>query len=134
MEESSRGKVIYSQHETEFGNLRMYVTGFVLSVLLTLVAFYLVYIHTHSNHGILSQPFLVAITVVLAIVQFVVQMVYFLHLGRESKPQWKRYVMFSMIVIVLIVVVGSLWIMHNLNYRMTPQQINNYMTAQDGGL
>jgi hypothetical protein len=34
---------------------------------------------------------------------------------------------------VSILVFGSLWIMGNLNYRMSPQQMNTYMTDQGGG-
>jgi hypothetical protein len=35
--------------------------------------------------------------------------------------------------VVLILVFGSIWIMNNLNYRMTPEQINTYMNNQGGG-
>jgi hypothetical protein len=35
-------------------------------------------------------------------------------------------------MVVCILVFGSLWIMNNLNYRMTPQQIQSYMDNQTG--
>jgi cytochrome o ubiquinol oxidase subunit IV len=67
----------------------------------------------------------------LAVVQFVVQMVYFLHVGSERKPRWKAMVMWLMLVVVLILVVGSVWIMNNLNYRMSEDQVRQYLKSQD---
>ena len=58
---------------------------------------------------------------------------FFLHLGKETKPRWKLYVFGFMVSVVLIIVFGSIWIMNNLNYRMTPAQINQYMNSQGGG-
>lgn len=107
--------------------LGTYISGYVLSLVLTLVAYLLV------RHPAYSNSVIVAVIVVLAIVQFLVQLVFFLHLGRETKPRWKLFVAISMIGIVLILVLGSLWIMNNLNYRMTPQQVNTYLNDQGGG-
>lgn len=125
--------VTVSKHETnrEHGTYASYITGFLLSIFLTMVAYVAVVQHIFSGYGI------VALIVGLALVQFLVQLFFFLHLGRETKPRWKMLVLSFMIMIVLILVLGSLWIMYNLNYRMmprTPQQINNYMKQQDGGL
>ena len=39
--------------------------------------------------------------------------------------------MWFMLGIVLIIVGGSVWIMNNLNYRMTPQQMEQYLKSQD---
>jgi len=38
----------------------------------------------------------------------------------------------AMVIVVLILVIGSLWIMGNLNARMTPAQEQQYMSAQGG--
>jgi cytochrome o ubiquinol oxidase operon protein cyoD len=109
------------------GTFRTYLVGFLWSLVLTFAAYDLVIHHT------LSATPLVAAIIGLALVQFVIQLVFFLHLGRETKPRWKLFVFFFMIMVVLILVLGSLWIMHNLNYRMTPQQVNSYMNNQGGG-
>lgn len=69
---------------------------------------------------------------ILAFGQFVVQLVYFLHLGTEQKPRWKLLVFWFMIVVVLIVVVGSLWIMYNLNYNMIMPPENMNIQTQKG--
>ncbi|MFI5270878.1 MAG: cytochrome o ubiquinol oxidase subunit IV [Candidatus Saccharimonadales bacterium] len=111
---------------TEKGTLASYVTGFIFSVYLTVTAYLAVYNHAFSTFR------LTAFIIVLAVVQFVVQMVFFLHIGKERKPRWKFVVMLFMIVVLLILVLGSLWIMSNLNYRMTPEQMNNYMRNQQG--
>jgi len=111
--------------DTDHATLRSYISGYVLSIGLTLAAYLVVTHHTASYR------WLVAGISGLAIVQFVVQMTFFLHLRAETKPRWKLFVLLFMTLVVLILVFGTLWIMNNLNYRMTPQQINNYMQNQD---
>jgi cytochrome o ubiquinol oxidase subunit IV len=104
-----------------------YVTGFVWSLALTVVAYTLVVHHTFSS------SILIAVVVGLALLQALIQLLFFLHLGRETKPRWKLFVFLFMVMVVAILVFGSLWIMANLNYRMTPGEINNYMNNQGGG-
>ncbi len=115
----------YSKPEAE-GTLRSYVTGFILSLGLTLAAYFIVVNHSFSMSAIIAW------IVALALAQFLVQMLFFLHLGREKKPRWKLYVALYMVMVVTILVLGSLWIMSNLNYRMTPAQINSYLNSQSG--
>ncbi|HSX36681.1 MAG TPA: cytochrome o ubiquinol oxidase subunit IV [Patescibacteria group bacterium] len=112
----------------EPGTVRSYTIGFVSAVALTLIAFGVA--GKHSLHG----NKLIAVLLGLALVQFVLQLVFFLHVGRESKPRWKQLVLIMMLVVVLILVLGSIWVMYSLNYRMTPQQINTYIQKQDGGI
>lgn len=89
-----------------------YVIGFSLSLLLTLAAFGLVI------YDLLSGGELIAAIVGLAALQLLVQLVFFLHLGKETKPRWNLIAFVSMLVILLVIVVGSLWIMKNLDYNM----------------
>lgn len=124
---SNHPDMIVAQHETDRGTLRTYVSGFVASIGLTVTA-YLLVIHRQ----LLSRRTLIAAVVGLALVQFLVQLLFFLHLGRETKPRWKLMVALFMVMVVLILVFGSLWIMTSLNYSMTPEQINKYMTSQAG--
>ena len=123
---TNHATMITASHDTDRGTLRTYVTGFISSIVLTLTAYLLV------THHALSRRFLIAAIVALALVQFLVQVVFFLHLGRETKPRWKLGVFLFMTMVVLILVFGSLWIMTNLNYRMTPAEINTYMNNQSG--
>lgn len=125
---------VHAQHETDQASFGSYIIGFVLSITFTLTAYTLVYMHVHSQHEMFTHPFLRAATDVLALAQFFAQMYFFLHLGRETKPRWKLLVLGFMVLVVLIVVIGSVWIIDNLNYRMTPQQMNQYMINQNGGI
>jgi cytochrome o ubiquinol oxidase operon protein cyoD len=118
----------YVGHHEPQASLRMYVTGFVLSISLTLAA-YLLAIHHSWSPWVLTGSLLA-----LALGQFAVQLFYFLHIGQETKPRWKGLLLLMMIVIVIIVLIGSIWVMYNLNYRMTPQQMRQYLQSQDGGV
>ncbi len=110
-----------------------YVTGFVLSILFTLAAYVVVEIHVGSEHSIISHEVLIPAILGLAFVQFIIQLVFFLHLGEESGPRWKLAVFLSTFALVLVVVVGSLWIMNHLNNNMTPVQIDQYLQNAQGG-
>ena len=96
------------------GTPKSYVLGFFLSLLLTLSAYFVV-----ANH-LFSRSVLVSIIVGLGLMQALVQLVLFLHLGQETKPHWNMLVFLFMLLIVVILVFGSLWIMAQLNYRVMP--------------
>ncbi len=61
-----------------------------------------------------------AVVVICAVVQVIVHLVYFLHLDSKSEDGWNLVAIVFSAIIILIVVVGSLWIMWNLNYNMMP--------------
>jgi len=116
-----------SEHNAHPLSLGRYIVGFLGSITLTLTAYVLV------THGGTSRGVLMGVLAVLAVIQFVVQMVFFLHVGDERKPRWKLLIMWMMLGVILILVGGSIWIMNNLNYRMmdSPQQIQKYLKSQD---
>ena len=89
-----------------------YVAGYVISLILTLLAYDIVV--NHFAHGFQ----LLVLLGVLAVTQAIVQLVFFLHLDQESGPRYKLITFMVMIVMLLIVVVGSFWIMYHLNYNM----------------
>jgi len=114
------------------GNLASYLAGFGLSVVLTLAAFLLVYQHNHSQSQVFSHKYLMGALLGLAIVQLFVQLLFFLHLDRESKPFWNLQVAILAAGVVLILVIGSIWIMNNLNYNMnSPQKVQQYIRDQE---
>ncbi len=92
--------------------LKSYVLGFVLSIVLTLGAYFFVVLKTFSP-GVLFS-----VIMGLAVIQALVQLVLFLHLGKEKKPHWNTMTFLFMLSILLIVVLGSLWIMAHLEYNM----------------
>jgi cytochrome o ubiquinol oxidase operon protein cyoD len=106
------------------GSVGSYVVGFVLSVALTLAAYFAVTHHAFGRTG------LIATVCTLAGVQLMVQLLFFLHLGREGKPRFSLWTFVFMLMILVIVVGGSLWIMNNLNYHMTSQDLQK---LQGGG-
>jgi cytochrome o ubiquinol oxidase subunit IV len=103
--------------------LRGYVVGFVLSVVLTAVPFWLV------MEKVLSGPGLTIVAILLlGAVQIVVHMVYFLHLDARSQGGWNMLALIFTLVLVVITLSGSLWVMFHLNENMmpaTPQQMRN---------
>jgi len=114
-----------TQHEKQ-PTFHGYLMGFILSVGFTLWAYVSVVYHSFNGHVLLAW------LLGLAVAQFMVQLVYFLHVGAETKPRWKRLTILLMIFFVLVVVLGSIWIMYNLNYRMSPKQMEQYMSQQAG--
>jgi cytochrome o ubiquinol oxidase subunit IV len=109
-------------------SIRTYVTGFLVSLVLTLAAFVLVNTYTHGAPLWLSKNLAVAGVLTLAILQLIAQLYFFLHLGYERSPRWYGFVFVFSFLIVLIIVIGSLWIMDNLMYNMmTPQETDAYM-------
>lgn len=105
-------KAIIVHHEAEHGSTKSYAVGFASSVLLTLLAFALV------SHHLLSGWSLILCLGALALVQLAVQLLFFLHLGNESRPRWNLMVLLFAAMVVVAIVFGSMWIMYNLNYNM----------------
>ena len=114
--------------------LRSYTIGFLLSIILTLGVYWLVSEHVNSGHVAFAHSSLVIAIALLAIVQFVVQALFFLHVGHELKPRWRLMVFGFMIMVVVIVVGGSLWIMQNLdqNMAMPASDAKTYMRNHEG--
>jgi len=117
-----------SAHTSTKSAVIHYTIGFVLSLALTLVAFMLVFQHLDGHHGGPSHTTITFALIGFAITQLVVQMVFFLHLGQERHHHWNLIVFLFMLITLGIVVLGSLWIMDNLNYNMmTPEETKAYM-------
>lgn len=105
-------KVIDEEYEAGRQAMRSYVTGFVLSIILTLIPYFMV-----VNH-VFGKTNLVYVAVGFGVVQLLAQVIFFLHLHKKSKPHWNLIVFIFTFLIVAILVVGSLWVMYNLNYNM----------------
>lgn len=94
------------------GSLKAYAIGFVASLVLTSAAFLLVITKA------LPSPHLVYILAALALAQAAFQLLFFLHVGQEAKPRWETLTFCFMFLILLIIAIGTLWIMHDLNERV----------------
>ena len=105
--------------------IKPYIIGFVLSLFLTFAAFFIVNQHVTSRHLAFSHEVIITIILVLAIAQLFIQLIFFLHMGKEQKPRWNLAVFISFIGMILIIVIASIWIMYHLNYNMTPIEMQN---------
>jgi cytochrome o ubiquinol oxidase operon protein cyoD len=105
-----------TREEAERGTHTLYGFGYLFSILMTVVAYLIV-----TKHVMAGLPELFTL-VGLGVAQVIIQLFCFFHLGGESKPRWNLIVFLFMLLILSVVVIGSLWIMHNLDYRMMPMQ------------
>jgi cytochrome o ubiquinol oxidase subunit IV len=94
------------------GSLKAYLTGFLLSLILTAMPFALV------RRGALSSWAILAGIFVAGLVQILVHLHYFLHLDTSSAARWNVLAMIFTLLIMVLFVGGTLWIMHTLNHRM----------------
>lgn len=103
-------------HEIEMphASMRDYVIGFILSVILTAIPFWLVMTQP------LSAGAIAAIIMGFAAVQMVVHMIFFLHMSPKAEGGWSITTLTFTIIIVVIMLAGSLWVMHHLNTNMMP--------------
>lgn len=108
----------------------MYVSGFILSLLLTFAAYAIAVYHVLQ----LSGEWAIAALVVLAALQFFVQLLCFFHLSFEKPARERLIVLGGVIGIVGILVSGSVWILLTLDARMMPDaaQMTQYMDSQAG--
>ncbi|WP_029044670.1 cytochrome o ubiquinol oxidase subunit IV [Cupriavidus sp. amp6] len=107
------------EHEEDVGphaTLGGYLTGFVLSVFLTAVPFWLV------MGGVFEKSSTTAIVILLiGAVQIVVHMIYFLHMNARSEGGWNMLSLMFTLTLVVITLTGSLWVMFHLNSNMMPK-------------
>ncbi|MDA8416191.1 MAG: cytochrome o ubiquinol oxidase subunit IV [Betaproteobacteria bacterium] len=88
-------------------------TGFVLSLILTLGAFSIARGWTD-----LASTMRHVLLVLLALIQILVQLRYFLHLDGSPDQRWKRWTLWYTVLIALLLLGGTLWIMHNAQMHM----------------
>ena len=74
---------------------------------------------------------LLATIIGFAVLQLVVQVVFFLHLGREKKPRYNLLFLISTVGIILVVVVASIWIMNHLHYNMSATDVADKVSTDE---
>ena len=94
-------------------SFKSYTIGFLLSILLTAVAFGLVVYGGEVPRNVILTSILG-----LALLQILVQLRYFLHLNTSSAARWNVLALASTLIIMILFICGTLWIMSNLNARM----------------
>lgn len=101
--------------EAHHGTYESYVRGFVLSVILTAIPFFLVMARPIDSPG-----YTAAIVLFCAFAQILVHMVYFLHMTPKAEDGWLLLSTVFTIILVVITLAGSLWIVFHLNNNMMP--------------
>lgn len=94
------------------GSFSSYATGFVLSVILTAIPFYLV------MHPVLAPGATIATILALGVVQIFVHLVFFLHLSVRGEKGWDVTAFLFTALITLVLIVGSVWIIWNMHHYM----------------
>ncbi len=98
----------------DHGSFKTYMIGFLLSVVLTAIPFWLV-----MTEALAPQTTGLVITA-FAVVQIIVHMIFFLHMNHRSEGGWNMLALIFTIVVVVIAVAGSVWVMYHLNTNMMP--------------
>lgn len=97
------------------GSRRSYMLGFLLSVVLTAIPFFLV------MTGVLASVEATALIIfALAVTQIVVHVVLFLHVDTKAEGGWTLIAFIFTAVIVAITIGGSVWVMFHLDINMMP--------------
>lgn len=96
-------------------SLKGYAIGFVLSVILTAIPFWIVMTKAISTSGMTALVILA-----FAAVQIVVHMVYFLHMNAKVEGGWSMLALIFTLVLVVITLSGSMWVMYHLKQNMMP--------------
>jgi cytochrome o ubiquinol oxidase subunit IV len=94
------------------GSVRSYVIGFVLSVVLTAAAFGLV-----MQQALGPTESIIAIAV-LAFIQILVHLVFFLHMNTSSSQRWNLISFGFAVLVAVILIGGTLWVLHNVGAHM----------------
>jgi cytochrome o ubiquinol oxidase subunit IV len=90
--------------------------GSVLSIVLTVIPFWL------AMSGATSTAAVSAIFI-LAMVQIVVHVRYFLHIDSATEGGWTLLAFIFTAIIVVITIIGSIWVMYHLNLNMMPMSL-----------
>jgi len=113
----------HGEDDGPHATLKGYVTGFVLSVILTAIPFWIV-----MGKVFESSSTTALVILAFAAVQIVAHMIYFLHMNTKVEAGWSMLALVFTIVLVVITLSGSLWVMYHLKHNMmpmSPQQMRN---------
>lgn len=97
--------------------LTLRITGFIASLLLTVTAYFMIVRPEFFHLGIRT---IVIVIFILAVLQGMVQLIFFINIWQEKGPRWNLGVFVSTLCIIVIIVAFSIWIMNHLDYNMMP--------------
>ncbi|GJI93758.1 cytochrome o ubiquinol oxidase subunit IV [Duganella caerulea] len=116
----------HGHDDVPHGSLKDYAIGFVLSVILTAIPFWLV-MHKAFDKSSTTA----AVILAFAAVQVVVHMVYFLHMNGKIEGGWSLLATLFTLVLLVIVLAGSIWVMYHMNVNMMPSMGTDVHNMRD---
>ncbi|CAL4324650.1 Cytochrome bo(3) ubiquinol oxidase subunit 4 [Buchnera aphidicola (Eriosoma grossulariae)] len=91
---------------------KFYCIGLLLSMIFTLIPFYLV----TKYH--LSKIIIISIILIFCFLQILVHFRYFFNFNTIDYDIWSIVFIIFTIIVILIIISGSIWIMYNLNHHL----------------
>lgn len=104
---------------SEHGSMKGYMIGFFASVVLTVIPFWLV-----MADVLTSVPLTVLAILGLGVIQIFVHLRYFLHIDTAQEGGWQLMSLCFTMVLLVIVLVGSIWVMEHLMMNMMYAPLN----------
>ena len=114
------------KHTNEHGTTVSYVIGFALSLIFTVIPYYLVVNKSLTGNGLLMT------ILGFAFVQMLIQIFFFLHLGRGPKPLYNVIFFVGTASLIAVVVGGSIFIMNNLYKNMSSSDVTIKLAEREG--
>ena len=103
------------KHHGWNSSVKPIVLGFVISIILVFSSYQIV-VYRHLSGSVLTFC-----VVGLAFFQAIMQLIFFFHIGLEDKPRWKLGMFLFMMFLAGCVVLGSMWIIKNINSNVMMQ-------------
>ncbi|WMC18844.1 MAG: cytochrome o ubiquinol oxidase subunit IV [Enterobacteriaceae bacterium PSpicST2] len=96
----------------KFYSVKNYFNGFIIAILLTIIPFILV------KFKLLNNKISTFIIIIVSILQIIVHFKFFLHLNTSNQEKFNLIILILTIIIIFILILGTFWIMFNLNKNM----------------
>lgn len=103
------------QESAGHGSFKSYFIGFILSVILTAIPFWLVMGKVVDN-----TTWLIFIIFAFGAVQMIVHLHYFMHVSLKVEAGWQAMSLIFTVLVIVIILAGSIWIMFHLDANMMP--------------
>lgn len=90
--------------------IKNYIIGFFLAIFLTIISFFIVISEVIEDSDITRL-----VLFILAILQIIIHMIYFLHMNFKSEESWYILSLIFTALVICIMFSGSLWIMYHIH-------------------
>jgi cytochrome o ubiquinol oxidase operon protein cyoD len=114
----------HAAHGAGHGSKGSLWTGSILSILLTVIPFWMV------MSGAVDATVTTVAIFVMAIAQIVVHVVCFLQVDSRSENGWTLLAFIFTAIIVGITIIGTIWVMYQMNLNMMPMSVDGMSQIQ----